>query len=287
MEIIKKHNEEAKMGKHTYELRANSMTDYTQEAYLKRFVRLKEVVHPESLPQNEVNAEDKEALRRAIRHSPNDDTYIPETLDWRDLGFITKPKNQLSCGSCYAFSVATSIEAQIFRRTGMVVPLSAQQFVDCSIDWGNGACQGGNFRGTLQYLQSTNGLMRETDYPYASEQQECMYNPNLSVVNVTRWAILPKKDEKSLVKAIAQYGPIPITINAAPKSFQLYSHGIYSDSSCTDKMVNHAMLAVGYTPDYFILQNWWGDRWGETGYMKIERHRNRCGLANYAAYAMV
>lgn len=31
MELIRKHNEEARNGKHTFELRANSMTDFTQE----------------------------------------------------------------------------------------------------------------------------------------------------------------------------------------------------------------------------------------------------------------
>lgn len=76
------------------------------------------------------------------------------------------------------------------------------------------------------------------------------------MANITKWAILPKKNEDALKTAIALVGPVPISINAHPYSFQLYSHGIYSDPECTDKSVNHAMLAVGYTPTYFILQNW-------------------------------
>lgn len=47
------------------------------------------------------------------------------------------------------------------------------------------------------------------------------------------------------------------------------------------------MLAVGYTQDYWILKNWWGVNWGDEGYMKIKRGVNMCGLANYAAYAIV
>lgn len=47
------------------------------------------------------------------------------------------------------------------------------------------------------------------------------------------------------------------------------------------------MLVVGYTKDYWILKNWWGKHWGEDGYMKLRRHKNRCGIANYAAYALV
>lgn len=88
-------------------------------------------------------------------------------------------------------------------------------------------------------------------------------------------------------RAIATIGPIAVSINASPRTFQLYSHGVYNDPSCSSQTVNHAMLAVGYTPDYWILQNWWGDNWGQDGYMKIKRHKNQCGVANYPAYAVV
>lgn len=75
-------------------------------------------------------------------------------------------------------------------------------------------------------------------------------------MNITSYKSIPYRDEESLKKAIALVGPIPISINASPRSFQTYSHGIYNDPVCTDK-VTHAMLAIGYTPEYFILQNWY------------------------------
>lgn len=107
------------------------------------------------------------------------------------------------------------------------------------------------------------------------------------MVNITRGAILPHQDENAMKRAIALYGPISIAINAKQDTFQLYSHGIYDDPDCDSDSVNHAMLAVGYTPEYFILQNWWGEKWGENGYMKIRRNQNMCGLSNYAAYVVV
>lgn len=67
----------------------------------------------------------------------------------------------------------------------------------------------------------------------------------------------------------------------------MYSEGIYDDPACTKDVVNHAMTAVGYTKDYWILKNWWGNKWGENGYMKIKRGTNLCGLSNFAAYAVV
>lgn len=66
-----------------------------------------------------------------------------------------------------------------------------------------------------------------------------------------------------------------------------YSNGVYDDAFCSSHTVNHAMLIVGYTKDAWILKNWWGSNWGEDGYMRLRRGRNRCGIANYVAYALV
>ena len=44
-------------------------------------------------------------------------------LDWRDKGFNTSPKNQKSCGSCYAFSIAHSIEGQLFKKLNRIIEL--------------------------------------------------------------------------------------------------------------------------------------------------------------------
>lgn len=65
------------------------------------------------------------------------------------------------------------------------------------------------------------------------------------------------------------------------------SKGVYDDYLCSSDTVNHAMLIVGYTPTEWILKNWWGDNWGENGYMRLAKHKNRCGIANYAAYVKV
>lgn len=97
-----------------------------------------------------------------------DDPLLPASIDWRELGFVTPPNNQKSCGSCYAFSIAHSVQGQIFKRTGKLVPLSEQQLIDCSIQTGNHGCAGGSLRNTLRYLEHSGGLMREEDYPYTA-----------------------------------------------------------------------------------------------------------------------
>ena len=45
------------------------------------------------------------------------------------------------------------------------------------------------------------------------------------------------------------------------------------------------MLAVGYTPEYWIVKNSMGTDWGDKGYAYIERDVNACGLNTYASVA--
>lgn len=147
--------------------------------YLKKYVRLKMSPLFEALDHAHIQSLKRasEPVRNNLDYDDDDgsasdeddDETVPDSLDWREMGFTTSAKNQKSCGSCYAFSIALSIEGQVFKRTGKLLSLSEQQIVDCSIVLGNHGCAGGSLRNTLRYLSSTRGLMREEDYPYTSE----------------------------------------------------------------------------------------------------------------------
>lgn len=45
--------------------------------------------------------------------------------------------------------------------------------------------------------------------------------------------------------------------------------------------VNHAVLAVGYGVEdgvpYWLIKNSWGEKWGDSGYFKMELGKNMCG----------
>lgn len=88
---------------------------------------------------------------------------------------------------------------------------------------------------------------------------------------------------------IAQYGPIVAYINLDP--LQDYVGGIITTegTGCTPD-VNHAVNIVGYTPDYWIVRNSWGDDWGEDGYFRVAieppgtgKLPGPCGLYTVAA----
>lgn len=54
------------------------------------------------------------------------------------------------------------------------------------------------------------------------QQNKCHYDRHKSVINITSWAILPSRDEDALENAVANIGPIAVSINASPETFQLY-----------------------------------------------------------------
>ncbi len=70
--------------------------------------------------------------------------------------------------------------------------------------------------------------------------------------------------------ALLQDGPKTCTISATGWSY--YSSGIYECSSYAP--LNHVVLLVGYTEDYWIIKNQWGLDWGEDGYIRITRNTN-------------
>ncbi|XP_014271834.1 cathepsin L [Halyomorpha halys] len=273
--LVLEHNEAAADGIHSYNLTLNHLADVDKNRpHLAR--GLSGLLFSRHLPKE---------LKHTLE-APEDE--IPEELDWRERGFRTRSLDQADCGSCYAFTVAMALEAQVFKNNGTLSELSEQQLIDCSVLYGNLGCRGGSLRNTAKYLQRYHLLTRDK-YPYKGKQSLCrpqaLYNKD--GVSVKTWGVLPYGDEEALKKAVATVGPLAVSVNANPDTFQLYHSGVYDDRSCDANTLNHAMLVVGYTKHSWILQNWWTSSWGQGGFMHLKRGHNRCGVASYAVYLKI
>ena len=58
--------------------------------------------------------------------------------------------------------------------------------------------------------------------------------------------------------AFLQVGPVAASVSAA--DWTTYGSGVFSCPPNSN--INHAVLLVGDTPDYWIIKNQWGDQWG-------------------------
>jgi C1A family cysteine protease len=92
-------------------------------------------------------------------------------------------RNQGSCGGCYAFSTACSVEAAYKIKFGTLPRLSDQQLVDCTSRFGNTGCGGGLMTNSFKYLQKFKHMDRDS-YPYSAQQGKCQYDEENGVTGV-------------------------------------------------------------------------------------------------------
>lgn len=92
---------------------------------------------------------------------------------------------------------------------------------------------------------------------------------------------------------------------------QLYDSGVYYERKCSQTMLDHGVLAVGYGSDgendfwlvknrytvlyslyksrlFFSFHCSWGKNWGQNGYIMMTRNKNNnCGIATSASFPVV
>ena len=191
----------------------------------------------------------------------------PLSFDWREYITFSPIVDQGKCNACFAFAAAGVLEywAQKLNKT-----VSAQHIVDCTPH----PCRGGVIDRVFEW-----GGPYGVDETYDGKKHECTTKGQLRVEDYT---VMIHGVESMLATALME-GPVALGVDSSSSHFQLYGGGLFTADAC-NKQIDHAMLLVGYTPDYWILRNSYGPRWGEDGYMYLERGRNACGVGTYATY---
>ena len=231
--------------------------------------------------------EEMSMLRGRHVYAPNVPTFsntisidnLPSSVDWRDKGVVTPPKNQGGCGSCWAFSTTETVESHVAIATGTLPILSPQELVSCMANpnkcGGTGGCEGATAVLGFGYVTEY-GLSSESDYPYAGRDERCS-KPSSPTAKVNGTVKLTTNDASALMQAVATVGPVSISVAADTWGF--YSGGVFDGSmgSGCDVDIDHAVQLVGYGKDsksgkyYWLVRNSWGADWGEKGYIRVLR----------------
>merc|ERR1712168_952658 len=273
--LIRQHNLEADLGMHTYTLGINEYADWSNEEFKDFLTGYR--------PSNS-------SVKGAHFIAPSN-VQVPDEVDWRKEGYVTPVKNQLQCGSCWAFSTTGSLEGQTFEKTGKLVSLSEQNLVDCSKAEGNHGCEGGLMDFGFEYIYKNDGIDTETSYPYEAKDDVCRFRSSDVGATDVGYVDIRHYDESALMQAVATVGPISVAIDAGHPSFQSYRTGVYYEPRCSSTRLDHGVLAVGYGTyqgeDYWLVKNSWGESWGMDGYIMMARNRNNhCGIATQASYPL-
>ena len=198
---------------------------------------------------------------------------VPVSLDWRNNGgdFVTPVRNQLSCGSCWAFATTAAAESAWLiaqNWSGMDLNLAEQILVSCS---SAGDCGGGYIGSSSGYIQNT-GLPEEICFPYEALDcndatpvccnQACQDWTN-STYKIDSYSWVSATVD-TIKNALNTNGPL-VTTMAVYNDFFSYTGGVYTH--VTGSLAGyHAVLIIGYddSGQYFIVKNSWGSGWGST-----------------------
>lgn len=285
--IIKQHNIEAEAGIHSYKQGHNHLSDRTPEE-LSRLLGKKSPKAPK-------------IVKHTINISERKIVTLPDSIDWRKYGAVTSIRNQQICGSCWAHAAVAALEGQVFIKTGELVELSEQNFVDCTPSNEKAVpndCNGGIVSDA--YLYAQNGINSREKYPYVSglslKRGKC--RKNHTVVETVDPYFSGREsggNEMQLKQLVATIGPIAVSLYASLKSFKNYESGIYYDPKCGNKpsKSDHYVTVVGYGSDgpgkdYWLIKNSWDTEWGLEGFAKMARNRkNWCGIAFEQVYPII
>jgi len=249
----------------------NQFADLTPEEFSARY--LHEI--PSDLPRPPYLPPTKKSVKD-----------YPTEKNWVEDGAVTEVKNQGDCGSCWAFSVTGNMEGVYKVAHGELPVLSEQQFVDC--DHGcmtiqgektcDSGCQGGYMPLAMQY-GIKEGMTTEEKYPYTGEAGKCSYNSSQALYRFKDYRSV-NGTEADMIAALNDIGPLSVGVDAT--LWQFYFGGIFS--FLCGKSLNHGVLLVGYgvhnNKEYWLIKNSWGPSWGEKGYIRLVREKDKCGVDN-------
>jgi len=219
------------------------------------------------------------------------ETFVPAVgasyspINWVDLGAVSPIQDQGQCGSCWAFSSVSAAESAHEIATGHLEKFSEQQLVDCvRLCFG---CNGGNQALAFNYYES-HYAMSESSYPYTAKNGTCAYSSSDNLgVKVTNYTSVTA-DSPDAMKAALEVAPLAVAIQANQLSFQLYSSGVFTNTSCGTNLDHATVVGWGQSNgmDYWIMRNSWGTSWGQAGYMWLEivSGHGLCGIQMQPLY---
>lgn len=133
--------------------------------------------------------------------------------------------------------------------TGKLVSLSEQELVDCVLGGADTCSVGGFQQQGFDYVVQAGGEETESDYPYtATSGNQCQFSKSKVAATFSGYKNVTHMNETALQAATVERPTVSVAIDASSMWFQLYSGGVYDDSSCKSDIndLDHGVLVAGY-----------------------------------------
>lgn len=213
---------------------------------------------------------------------------VPDSFDARQKwGSCIHPvRDQMQCGSCWAFSASEVASDRLCIASQTDVILSPEYILECDhVDQG---CQGGELNTVWDFLTNT-GTVSDSCQPYTSGTGTVGKCPK-TCIDSSQPVMYKAKSNKAVGKKDMQMeimtnGPIQGAFSVY-QDFMHYKTGVYSHVSGS-LLGGHAIEIVGWGETsngvaYWICKNSWNTAWGQQGYFWIKRGTDECGIESNA-----
>ena len=268
MQMVEEHNARFAQGLETFNMTLGPYADMTAQAFAARHL-----IEIPPTTEGALEMMPEEHLLQA--------TSGASSIDYRSGSqkYVTKVKDQSSCGSCWAFSAAAAVEGAWAKAGHGLADVSPQQLVDC--DHSSDGCEGG-LPSTGIELYKAKGFATEREYPYQGNDYMRCKSKSYSNKGKIQGPYKVQRSDDALYSALKAHGPLSVAIDATTLKF--YHSGIIDHGG---RNLNHAVLLVGMKNNAWIVKNSWGSRWGESGYFRLKRESGAgtLGINEEAVYA--
>jgi cathepsin B len=192
-------------------------------------------------------------------------------------------RDQMHCGSCWAFSASEVASDRLCISKGTNVVMSPEYILEC--DTTNMGCQGGYLNKVWDFLVHT-GTTSDTCRPYTSGSgtvggkcsNTCSDGSPLTLYKAT--GSVPVTGEVDMMTELMNRGPIQVAFQVY-QDFMSYKSGVYTHTSGS-LLGGHAVELVGWDVvngvKAWIIKNSWNTSWGMNGYFMIRRGTDECGI---------
>ena len=206
---------------------------------------------------------------------PDLDAYVaqalPTSFDWRDYGMVTSPKDQGSCGSCWAFASVGALESKVLMMGRSLYNLSEQQQVSCNTAMLG--CGGGDMT-ALQFWY-TQGPMLEscTGYPsYSGLALACSTLASCSTLpyHTLNYYTVNTSDINEIKASLYNDGPTYFSFSVYEdfgRFWGIYFPGAVYVNFRSGYLAGHAVLLIGWddSKGAWLFKNSWGATGGPNG----------------------